>query len=101
MLSNLYKQRYKMVRTRGESSSGARAQRNETPIPVNDRDTMINRLTELIERQSEQIQQLIRQRDNGEQPRVEVNQQRADYIYMVGERFRRLDPPTFEDAIDP
>ena len=60
MLSNLYKQCCKMVRTRGESSGGARAQRNETPIPVNDRDTMINRLTELIERQSEQIQQLIR-----------------------------------------
>ena len=63
-----------MVRTRGESSSGARTLGEQTPILNNDRDVIINRLTELVERQSEQIQQLIQQRDMGGQPRAEMVQ---------------------------
>lgn len=48
-----------MVRTRGESSSGVKTLRAEIPILNNDCDVIINRLIELVERQSEQIQQLI------------------------------------------
>ncbi|KAK6151819.1 hypothetical protein DH2020_014454 [Rehmannia glutinosa] len=70
---------------------------------MGDRDNVINRLTELIQRQSKQIQQLIHQSDIAGEQRAEMNQphQRADQIEIVGERFRKLNPPTFEDALDP
>ena len=92
-----------MVRTSGESSSGARTPGEQTPILNNDRDVIINRLTELVERQSEQIQQLIQQRDMGGQPRAEMvqPQPRVEQVEIVGERFRKLNPPMFEDALDP
>ena len=38
-----------MVRTMSERSSGARTPREQTPIPNNGRDVIINRLTELVE----------------------------------------------------
>ena len=92
-----------MVRTRGESSSGARTLREQTPILNNDHDVIINRLTELVERQSEQIQQLIQQRDMGGQLRAEMvqPQPRVEQVEIVGERFKKLNPPMFEDALDP
>ena len=42
-----------MTRTWSESSNGGRNQEEETPMSNDDRDIVINRLTELIQRQSE------------------------------------------------
>ncbi|XP_022870780.1 uncharacterized protein LOC111390021 [Olea europaea var. sylvestris] len=64
---------------------------------------LILRLTELVERQSQQIQQLIQRGERGEHQRAEFiqPQQRAKHFEAVGERFRKLNPPIFEDALDP
>ncbi|XP_022865717.1 uncharacterized protein LOC111385546 [Olea europaea var. sylvestris] len=64
---------------------------------------LIDRLTELVERQSQQIQQLIQQGERGEHQRAKFiqPQQRAKHFEAVGERFRKLNPPIFEDALDP
>ncbi|CAI9763088.1 unnamed protein product [Fraxinus pennsylvanica] len=56
---------------------------------------------ELVERQAQEIQQLMQQKEMGEQQRAEFVQspQSAEQIEIVGERFRKLNPPIFEDAL--
>ncbi|XP_051117314.1 uncharacterized protein LOC127242023 [Andrographis paniculata] len=73
-----------------------------TPIAGVDRDAVIARLTDLVERQAQQVQQLIEQR-NTDNLRTDVNQRqpRIEPIELVCERFRKLNPPIFEDATDP
>ncbi|XP_022855287.1 uncharacterized protein LOC111376551 [Olea europaea var. sylvestris] len=92
-----------MVRTKNASSSRARPPGQEASVQDGSRDVVIDRLIELVERQSQQIQQLIQQRERGKQQRAKFlqPQQRDEHIETVGERFRKLNPPIFEDVLDP
>ncbi|XP_022886988.1 uncharacterized protein LOC111402900 [Olea europaea var. sylvestris] len=92
-----------MVRTRDASYSRARTPGQEASVQDDSRDVVIDRLTELVERQSQQIQQLIQQEERGKHQRAEFiqPQQWAEHIEEVGETFRKLNLPIFEDALDP
>ncbi|CAA0822151.1 Unknown protein [Striga hermonthica] len=92
-----------MARTRSDGSGGANRREGETYNPRDNRDAFIGRLTELVERQSHQIQQLIQQKNANGFSRDVENQRpyQAGPVEIVGERFRKLNPPIFEDAADP
>ncbi|KAK6139108.1 hypothetical protein DH2020_027153 [Rehmannia glutinosa] len=92
-----------MVRDRGESSSGDRNQGEETHIPMSDRENVINRLMELIQQQSEQIQKLIHLRDTVGQLRArdESTTTKSRANRNGWGKIQKVNPPTFEDAVDP
>ncbi|XP_051139078.1 uncharacterized protein LOC127256895 [Andrographis paniculata] len=91
-----------MVREHGESSGMERTSEQTTPIAGVDREVVIARLTDLVERQAQQIQHLIKKR-NADNQRTDVNQPqpRTEPVELVSERFRKLNPPIFEDTTDP
>ena len=69
--------------------------------PVEPRDPVIDRLTDLYERQARQIELLLRQhRRLNQQPSPPAPNTR-EHTNHVGERFRKLNPLIFEGGSDP